>query len=486
MSLHLKAIPELADGLAKKEFSSVELTQHFLARIKQHNPQLNAYLSTYESTALEQAKQADQRIADNQATSLTGIPLVYKDNFCIKNTRTTCASKMLENFTAPYTATCIQQLEDAGAVMLGKANLDEFAMGSSNETSYFGPCRNPHDHDRVPGGSSGGTASAVSARIAVAGTGSDTGGSIRQPASFTGITGLKPTYGRVSRYGMIAFASSLDQAGPMAATAVDCAHLLQHMAGHDPLDNTSSQTHVPNYISAIDQPLSDLKVGVPHEFFAGTLDAKISEQVHKNIELFQKMGATISTVNLKNAYLSVPTYYIIAPSECSSNLARFDGIHFGDRPAQGKNIQDMIQQARTNGFGKEVKRRIMLGNFALSSGFYDQFYQKAEKVRALIKHDFDQAFDQVDLILGPTTPTTAFKINEKTDDPMTMYLSDIYTTLVNLAGLPAINFPGGLVDGLPIGIQLIGPAFSEERLLQAVHHYQQTTEWHRHVPPAYR
>lgn len=487
MSLHQMSIRQLQIKLRNKELSSVELTQHFLNRIDQYNPSLNAYIDVFHELAMAQAKEADQRLQNNDnITSLTGIPVGMKDIFCMQGTRTTCGSKMLENFTSPYDATVVRQLKDAGAVILGKLNMDEFAMGSSNETSYFGTCANPWHTDYVPGGSSGGSSSAMAARLAAATTGTDTGGSIRQPASLCGITGLKPTYGRVSRYGMIAYASSLDQGGPMAASAEDCAMLLQHMAGYDPQhDATTQDINVPNYASMLEESIANKTIGLPKEFFTDDLNQDVAKKIQDIIEIYKSMGAKFKEISLPNNHLSIPVYYVLAPSECSSNLSRYDGIRYGHRDSDAKDLETLYKMSRSEAFGSEVKRRILVGTYALSSGFYGAYYQKAQKIRALIRHDYEQAFNEVDLILGPTTPTTAFKIGEKVDDPIQMYLSDIYTTAVNLASLPAISAPAGFINDMPIGFQLTGPAFKEGALLSAVHQLQQHTDWHTQIPHAF-
>jgi aspartyl-tRNA(Asn)/glutamyl-tRNA(Gln) amidotransferase subunit A len=391
---------------------------------------------------------------------------------------------MLDNFVAPYDATVVTRLKDAGAVMLGKANMDEFAMGSSNETSFYGPVKNPWDLSKVPGGSSGGSAAAAAARLAAYTTGTDTGGSIRQPAALTGVTGVKPTYGRVSRFGMIAFASSLDQAGVLARSAADAAIVLQAMAGFDPQDSTSIDTPVPDYSAALDQPLAGLKIGLLREFFEG-LEARNSALIHDALKVYRSLGAQTVDVSLPHLPLSVPTYYVVAPAECSSNLSRFDGVRFGYRCKEPRDLLDLYKRSRGEGFGAEVKRRIMTGTYVLSAGYFDAYYLKAQKVRRLITDDFRAAFTQVDLLIGPTTPTPAFAIGAKIDDPITMYLNDIYTIGANLAGLPGLSLPCGFVDGLPMGLQLIGPHFSESKLLNAAHRFQTATDWHHRSPPGY-
>jgi aspartyl-tRNA(Asn)/glutamyl-tRNA(Gln) amidotransferase subunit A len=483
--MHNKTLAELSAGLQAGKFSSVELTQHFLQRIKDLDGQLNSYITVTEQQALEQAKAADAKRAQGNASPLTGIPLAYKDIFCTKGVRTSCGSHMLDNFIAPYTATVVENLENAGAVMLGKTNMDEFAMGSSNETSYYGPVRNPWDTERVPGGSSGGSAAAVAARLCVAATGTDTGGSIRQPAALTGITGLKPTYGRCSRWGMIAFASSLDQAGTMTQTAEDSALLLAGMAGFDSKDSTSAERPVDDYAGALQQDIKGLKVGLVKEFMDEGLNAEMGAAVQQAIKQLKALGAEIVEVSLPNAKLSVPAYYVVAPAECSSNLSRFDGVRFGHRCKDPKDLEDLYKRSRSEGFGDEVKRRIMIGTYALSAGYYDAYYLKAQQVRQLIAEDFRKAFAQVDMIASPTSPDTAFKLGEKADDPISMYLSDIYTIAVNLAGLPAISVPAPMVNNLPTGLQLIGNVFQESRLLNVAHRLQLATDWHQQKPDAF-
>ncbi len=483
--MHNKTLAELSQALRNGECSSLELTQHFLTRIQQHNPTLNCCVSITEEQALEQAKAADQRIQAGTAEALTGIPLIHKDIFCTQGIKTSCGSKMLDNFIAPYNATVVEKLNAAGMVTLGKANMDEFAMGSSNETSYYGPVKNPWDTDRVPGGSSGGSAAAVAARLAPVATGTDTGGSIRQPAALCGITGLKPTYGRVSRYGMIAFASSLDQGGPMTRTAEDAALLLNSMAGFDPRDSTCMDQAVPDYTASLNKDLSGLKIGLPKEYFSHGLSAEMGAALETAIDELKKQGAEVKDISLPNTHLAVPAYYVVAPAECSSNLSRFDGVRFGYRCEAPTDLEDLYKRSRGEGFGAEVKRRIMIGAYALSAGYYDAYYLKAQQLRHLISDDFKQAFTEVDVILGPTSPTPAFNIGEKADDPVTMYLSDIYTIAVNLAGLPGMSIPAGQINGLPVGLQLIGNYFDESRLLNIAHRYQQATTWHQQTPPAF-
>ncbi|MCU7920878.1 MAG: Asp-tRNA(Asn)/Glu-tRNA(Gln) amidotransferase subunit GatA [Candidatus Thiodiazotropha sp. (ex Epidulcina cf. delphinae)] len=480
--MHDQSIVELGAALRAGEFSSVELTRHFMQRVERLDGDLNALITTTPEQALVEAGSADQAIKKGQAGALTGIPIVQKDIFCTRGVKTSCGSKMLDNFVSPYDATVVERLRQAGVVCLGKANMDEFAMGSSNETSFYGPVRNPWDRERVPGGSSGGSAAAVAARLAVAATGTDTGGSIRQPAALCGITGLKPTYGRVSRFGMIAFASSLDQAGPMTRSAEDAALLLQAMAGFDPRDSTCANETVPDYSSTLRDSLEGLKIGLPREYFGEGLDPAVAASIQAAIHLYERLGARVIDISLPNAGLAVPTYYVVAPAECSSNLSRFDGVRFGYRCEEPKDLEDLYKRSRGEGFGAEVKRRIMIGTYALSAGYYDAYYLKAQQTRHLISDDFKQAFEQVDVIMGPTTPTTAFGLGEKMDDPVTMYLNDIYTIAANLAGLPGISLPAEPVNGLPVGLQIIGNYFTEAKILNVAHRFQQETEWHELTP----
>ena len=480
--MYTKTIAQLAAGLRNGEFSSEELTRAYLDRIAQYDDSLNSFITVCEAEALQQAEAADQRLKAGDSSPLTGIPLAQKDIFCTDGVLTTCGSRMLENFVAPYNATVIEKFNAAGAVMLGKTNMDEFAMGSSNETSYYGPARNPWNIETVPGGSSGGSAAAVAARLAPAATGTDTGGSIRQPAGLCGITGLKPTYGRVSRYGMIAFASSLDQGGPIAQTAEDAAMLLGTMAGFDRRDSTSIDEAVPDYTATLNDDIKGLKIGLPKEYFEQGLDAEVGKAVEAAIDEYKKLGAEIVEISLPNSSLAVPAYYVVAPAECSSNLSRFDGVRFGHRCEAPKDLEDLYKRSRGEGFGPEVKRRIMIGTYALSAGYYDAYYLKAQKVRRLISDDFKQAFEQVDVIMGPTSPSVAFKLGEKKDDPITMYLSDIYTIAVNLAGLPGMSIPAGFAQNMPVGLQIIGNYFDEARLLNVAHRYQQVTDWHQRIP----
>ena len=491
VDLHNLTIAELSALLARGECTSEALTERLLGRIHDLDRSLNSFISVTEDQALHAARQADQRIHQAQAGPLMGIPLVHKDIFCTDGIKTSCGSRILDNFIAPYDATVVERLREAGMVLLGKTNMDEFAMGSSNETSVYGPVRNPWDLGRVPGGSSGGSAAAVAARLAPAATGTDTGGSIRQPAALCGITGLKPTYGRVSRFGMIAFASSLDQGGPLARTAYDCALLLEAMAGFDPRDSTSIDQPVPPFARMLDEPsagarpLAGLRIGLPREFFQTGLDSKVASTIHEAIGVLRELGCAIREVSLPNSALAVPVYYVVAPAECSSNLARYDGVRFGYRCQHPQSLEDLYLRSRGEGFGPEVKRRIMIGTYVLSAGYFDAYYLKAQRVRRLIRDDFVRLFETVDVIAGPTSPTTAFKLGEKADDPLKMYLSDIYTIPANLAGLPALSMPAGLADGLPVGLQLIGNVFDEARLLKVAHQFQQATAWHLQAPPGF-
>ena len=476
---------ELSAALQAGETTSRKLTEDCLAKIEQLDPQLNSFISVTPELALEAADAADKKIAAGGAGPLTGIPMAHKDIFCAEGTRTTVGSKMLDNFVSPYDSHVVSQLKNAGMVCVGKTNMDEFAMGSSNETSYFGPVKNPWDLERSPGGSSGGSAAAVAAGLVPATTGTDTGGSIRQPAALTGLTGVKPTYGRVSRYGMVAFASSLDQAGTFTHTAEDAALMLGAMAGFDERDSTCSEAAVPDYTATLNDELSGKTIGVPKEFFDDGLDAESQQAVEAAIRQFESLGAAVKEVTLPNLGMSVPVYYIVAPAECSSNLSRFDGIRFGYRTEQAADLADMYTKTRSEAFGDEVKRRIMTGAYVLSAGYYDAYYLQAQKVRQLISNDLAECFKDVDVIMGPTTPTPAFKIGEKVDDPVQMYLNDIYTIAANLAGLPAASIPCGMSQGLPVGLQLIGPQFAEGSILNFAHQYQQATDWHTHTPEVY-
>ncbi len=482
--MHNKTITELAKGLRAKEYSSVELTQAYLDRIKKYQD-LNCYITVAEENALEQAKLADSQLASADSALLTGIPIAQKDIFCTQGIKTSCGSKMLDNFIAPYNATVIEKFNADNAVMLGKLNMDEFAMGSSNETSFYGAVQNPWDTDTVPGGSSGGSASAIAARLTVAATGTDTGGSIRQPASLCGITGLKPTYGRVSRFGMIAFASSLDQGGPMARSAEDAAILMQTMAGFDTKDSTSVDRAVPDYSAGLNNSLEGLKIGLPKEFFSQDLNNDIASAIESAINEYKKLGAEVKEVSLPNMKLAIPAYYVIASAECSANLSRYDGVRFGHRCHSPADLNDLYTRSRGEAFGAEVKRRILMGTYALSAGYYDAYYIKAQKVRCLISEDFSRALSEVDVLMGPVSPSTAFDIGEKTDDPIEMYLADIYTIAINLAGLPAMSLPSGFADSKPVGLQVIGNYFSEDRLLNIAHQYQQVTDWHQQTPKGF-
>ncbi len=481
LKMHNKTLVELSQALHQHECSSVELTRYFLERI--NNAQLNSFITVATDIALAQAQVADDRLAQGDTGVLTGIPLAHKDLFCTLGVKTSCGSKMLDNFIAPYNATVVEKCHAAGMVMLGKTNMDEFAMGSSNETSFYGPVKNPWDIQTVPGGSSGGSATAVAARLSPVATATDTGGSIRQPAALCGITGLKPTYGLVSRYGMIAFASSLDQGGPMGQSAEDVALLLNVMAGFDKRDSTSVNHPQEDYSTHLADSISGLKIGLPKEFFGTGLNANVGKVLETALSELEQAGATLHDIHLPNTHLAVPAYYIIAPAECSSNLSRYDGVRFGHRCENPEDLLDLYTRSRGEGFGAEVKRRIMIGTYALSAGYYDAYYLKAQQIRRLIRNDFTDAFKEVDVILGPTSPTTAFKIGEKIDDPVSMYLSDINTISVNLAGLPGLSIPAGFVNHLPVGLHLIGNYFSEARLLNIAHQYQQRTDWHRQIPP---
>ena len=484
--MHNKTLNELAAGLKEKQFSSRELTEHFLGRIEQHDGALNSFVTVCAEQALAAADAADRQLAAGEGGALTGIPMAHKDIFCTEGVRTTCGSKMLESFIAPYDATLVAKLKAAGVVMLGKLNMDEFAMGSSNETSYFGTVKNPWDKSRVPGGSSGGSVASVAAGLAPFSTGTDTGGSIRQPAALTNLTGIKPTYGRVSRYGMIAFASSLDQAGVLSRTAEDSALVLREMAGFDPLDSTSVDRDVPDYTATLGDSIKGLKIGLPKEYFAEGLDDGVRVQVEAAIEQLKAMGAEFREISLPNSPLSVPTYYVVAPAEASSNLARYDGVRYGHRAEGVKSLEELYKRSRGEGFGPEVQRRIMIGTYVLSHGYYDAYYLRAQKVRRLISEDFQRAFADVDVVLGPTTQGTAFKFGDKSDDPVAMYLNDIYTIAANLAGLPGMSIPCGFDGGLPVGLQLIGNYFEEGRLLNVAHQYQQHTDWHTRSPEEFK
>jgi len=482
--MHKRTLAEMSAGLESGEFSSEELTGHLLGRIEAH-ADLNAFITVIAERAMDAARAADVQRSRGAGGVLTGIPIAHKDIFCTRGVLTSCGSRMLSNFVSPYDATVVHRLAEAGMVPVGKTNMDEFAMGSSNETSWYGVCRNPWDEARVPGGSSGGSASAVAARLVPVATGTDTGGSIRQPAALTGITGIKPTYGRVSRYGMIAFASSLDQAGVLSATAEDAAMVLGAMAGFDPRDSTCVDEPVPDYRATLDDDIAGLRIGVPQQFFGAGLDSAVEAAVRESLAVYRGLGAKLVDVELPNLDLSVPTYYVVAPAEASSNLSRFDGVRFGHRSEAAKDLQDLYRKSRGEGFGAEVKRRIMTGTYALSAGYYDAYYLKAQKVRQLITDDFRNAFAKVDVVMGPTAPTVAFGIGDKADDPITMYLNDIYTIAANLAGLPAMSIPCGFANGLPVGLQIIAGHFDEARLLGVAHRYQRETDWHRRIPEGY-
>ena len=480
---HLASLVELSKALHTKQFSAVELAQYFLARAERLDGDLNAFISRDSDKTLAMARSADQRLARGDAGPLTGIPIAYKDLFCVDGWRTTCGSRMLENFVAPYDAHVVEQLNAAGMVTLGKLNMDEFAMGSSNENSYFGAVKNPWDLSRVPGGSSGGTAAVVAARLAPVALGTDTGGSIRQPAAFCGLTGLKPTYGRVSRYGMVAYASSLDQASPMTKSAEDSALLLTAMTGFDTRDSTSLQRAAENFSTRLNEPLKGLRIGLPREYFADGLNDDVRLAIASALTELRALGAITVDVNLPNAALSLPAYYVIAPAEASSNLSRFDGVRYGYRAPEYKDLNDMYGKTRAQGFGEEVKRRILMGTYVLSHGYYDAFYLKAQKIRRLIANDFRAAFEHCDVIIGPTTPTVAFPLGDKTDDPLQMYLADIYTISSNLAGLPAMSIPcGSGQHNMPVGLQIIGPWFGESTMLNVAHQYQQASDWHTRLP----
>ena len=476
------SLKEISQALEKKKFTSVELTQFFLNRVKKHNPSLNAFITVDEGKSLAMAEKSDQLIQSGKKSILTGIPIAQKDIFCADGWKTTCGSKMLENFISPYDSTVIHKFNNAGAVNLGKTNMDEFAMGSSNETSYFGPVKNPWNLNCVPGGSSGGSAVAVAARLAPAATGTDTGGSIRQPASLCGFTGLKPTYGLVSRYGMIAFASSLDQAGPMAISAEDCALMLDVMTGHDEKDSTNLNRKKENYSNSLNKKIDGLRIGIPKEFFEDGLDSDAQKLIEEALKQYEKFGAKIVDISLPNNHLAIPAYYVIAPAEASSNLSRYDGVRYGYRTKEYDDLMDMYFKTRQEGFGDEVKRRILIGTYVLSAGYFDAYYLKAQKIRRLISNDFKVAYEKCDVIMGPSAPSVAFKSGEKQEDPLAMYLQDIFTISTNLAGLPAMSIPAGFVNELPVGLQLIGNHFGESKILNAAHIFQKNTDWHLHTP----
>jgi|TARA_B100000959_G_C14993299_1_gene629004 aspartyl-tRNA(Asn)/glutamyl-tRNA(Gln) amidotransferase subunit A len=483
--MYKSTLVQLSTALESKKISSEELIRLYIERCNKHNNSLNCFITITEEEALKKARQADKKRASGDYNLLTGIPIAQKDIFCTSGTKTTCGSKMLDNFIAPYDATLIKKMNNAGLIMLGKTNMDEFAMGSSNETSFYGPVKNPWDESRVPGGSSGGSASAVAARLSPAATGTDTGGSIRQPSSFCGITGLKPTYGRVSRYGMVAFASSLDQGGPMTQTAEDAALIMNIIAGFDEHDSTSTEKPTDNYTEKLNNSIKGLKIGLPKQYFDENLDNNVAEVIENGLKELEKLGAKCVDVELPHTELSIPAYYVVAPAECSSNLSRYDGVRFGHRCKEPKDLSDLYCRSRQEGFGKEVKRRIMTGTYVLSAGYYDAYYIKAQKIRQIISNDFKNVFKNVDIIAGPTTTGVAFKLNEKLNDPISMYLSDLYTVSVNLAGLPAISVPSGFINKLPVGMQLIGNYFQESLLMNVAHQYQKVTDWHQKIPQAY-
>ena len=477
-----KSVTEILQAIKKKKISASEITSEYLKRIKVSDGDLNCFITLTEEAALNRAKEIDKDISKNKFKPLSGLPIAQKDIFCTKGVKTSCGSKMLDNFISPYDATVVDKLNKAGTIMLGKTNMDEFAMGSSNETSFYGPVKNPWDNAYVPGGSSGGSASAVAARISPCSTGTDTGGSIRQPASLCGICGLKPTYGRVSRFGMIAFASSLDQAGLFTTDALDAAILLKEISGHDPKDSTSSTVEVPNYYDyCTNSDRKEFTVGIPEEF-VDDLNDEVKVSFYDSIKVLEKIGCKIKTISLKHTGLGVSAYQVVAPAECSSNLSRFDGVRYGHRSKKSSTLESLYRESRSEGFGKEVKRRILVGTYALSAGYYDAYYLKAQKVRNLIAQDFRKAFENVDLILGPTTPDKAFKIGEKMNDPIAMYLSDVYTVSTNLAGLPAMSIPMGFKEGMPLGLQIIGNHFDEKDILKLSHLFQKETDWHNKEP----
>lgn len=485
MALHNLTLTQISQGLEAGEFTSVEITQHFLDRIKQLDQGengLNSFITVTEEQALIDAKAADERRAAGNATKWTGVPFAHKDIFCTDGTLTTCGSKMLSNFVPPYDATVVENMKREGAVCLGKTNMDEFAMGSSNESSFYGAVKNPWNNETIPGGSSGGSAAAVAARLVPAATGTDTGGSIRQPSALCGLTGLKPTYGRCSRWGMIAYASSLDQAGPMARTAEDAAMMLNVMASFDAKDSTSINQDVPDYTATLNDDLAGKVIGLPKEFFPDTLDGEMKQTMLAAIEKFKELGCTVKEISLPSTDLAIPAYYVVAPAECSANLSRMDGVRFGYRCDDAKDVEDLYKRSRGEGFGDEVKRRIMIGTYALSTGFYDAYYVKAQKIRRLIKNDFVKAFEEVDFIMGPTTPSPAFKIGEKSGDPVEMYMEDKFTLSCNLAGLPGMSIPAGQINGLPVGLQIMGNYWNEAAMLNAAHKFQQVTDFHNAAP----
>ena len=476
------SVSELRNLLKNKTVSSEEPTRAYLSRIERHNPALNAVVTVCPDQALDGARQADAALAKGEHGLLTGVPLLHKDIFCTQDVRTTCGSRMLAQFVPAYDATVVSRMKAQGAVMLGKCNMDEFAMGSSNETSFFGAVRNPWDTNCVPGGSSGGSAAALAAGMAPLVTGTDTGGSIRQPASLCGVTGLKPTYGRVSRLGIIAFASSLDQAGPLAYTAEDCAIALTAMSGLDAGDSTSADLPVPNFHEALNLDVQGLRIGLPREYFNDDLNSDVRERVMTALSALEKAGATLIDIELPHSHYAIATYYVIAPAEASANLARYDGVRFGYRCDDPTDLEDLYFRSRSEGFGEEVQRRILVGTYALSAGFYDAYFNKAQQVRRVIAEDFQRAFEQVDIIAGPSAPGIAFPFGAKQQDPVAMYMEDIYTLAVNLAGLPGLSTPAGLINGMPVGLQLIGKAFDEQSILNAAHRLQTDTDWHTARP----
>lgn len=484
--LHTLSVKQMSEKLHAGEMTSVELTQHYLDRISQFDPEINAYVTVTPELAMQMAAEADEQFKNGTAGLLTGIPVAHKDIFCTDGVKTTCSSKMLDNFIAPYDAHVVELLKKAGMPILGKTNMDEFAMGSSSESSYYGPTKNPWDLQAVPGGSSGGAAAVIAAGLAPMATGTDTGGSIRQPASFCGITGIKPTYGTVSRFGIIAYASSFDQAGPMTRSAEDSAWMLNAMSEFDQRDSTCLDKPRPDFAAELNRSLAGLKVGIPAEYFGEGLDSEVEQIVKNAIAEIEKLGATTVPVSLPNKDLAVPAYYVLAPAEASSNLSRYDGVRFGYRCDQPKDLQDLYKRSRAEGFGAEVKRRIMVGAYALSAGYYDAYYLKAQRLRRIVHDDFTKAFEQCDVIMGPVAPTPAFNIGEKTDDPTSMYLADLYTIPVNLGGFPGMSVPAGFANGRPVGLHIVGPHYSEAKLLNIGHQYQQVTDWHTQMPAAYQ
>ncbi|WP_019556816.1 Asp-tRNA(Asn)/Glu-tRNA(Gln) amidotransferase subunit GatA [Thiomicrorhabdus arctica] len=484
--MHNLTIKQMSEKLHSGEITSVQLTQHYLDRISQYDADLNAFVTVTPELAISMAEAADQKLAAGDAELLTGIPVAHKDIFCTDGVKTSCGSKMLDNFIAPYDAHVVTLMNKIGMPILGKTNMDEFAMGSSSESSYYGPTKNPWDHKAVPGGSSGGSAAVIAAGLAPLATGTDTGGSVRQPASFCGITGIKPTYGAVSRFGIIAYASSFDQAGPMTRSAEDSAWMLNAMAGFDERDSTSLNREKTDYTAELGQSLKGLKVGVPAEYFGAGLDPEVEVVIKTAISEVEKLGGEVVEVHLPNKDLAVPAYYVLAPAEASANLSRYDGVRFGYRCDQPTGLEDLYKRSRSEGFGEEVKRRIMVGAYALSAGYYDAYYLKAQKLRRMVRDDFTKAFESCDVIMGPVAPTSAFNIGEKSDDQVSMYLADLYTIPVNLAGLPALSVPAGFANNRPVGLHIVGPYFSEAKLLNIGHQFQQVTDWHKHMPAQYQ